>query len=175
MWANSTYNPTSESVNEAERNPRAMNRAVQRATTAAKNHDQISTFEVPRALKAAAILLILACGLIHLIGAPEHYEEAPYIGALFFANFAAALIAAVGLYRDRLWTGWGLGVLVAGGALVVFLVSRLIGLPAYEEHLGMWLGDSLAEYLGIPSLIVEACFVAAAVVAIPRFRYSRAS
>jgi hypothetical protein len=55
----------------------------------------------------------------------------------------------------------------------MFLVSRLIGLPGYEEHVGMWLGDSLAEYLGIPSLIVEVFFVAVAVVAIPRLRQSR--
>src|ERR687886_709114 len=80
-----------------------------------------------------------------------------------------ALEAAVGLYQNRLWAGWALGVLVAGGALVVFLVSRLIGLPGYEEHVGMWLGDSPAEYLGLPSLVIEACFVAVAAVAMPRF------
>ena len=89
---------------------------------------------------------------------------------LFLANFITALVAAVGLYKNRLWAGWGLGVLAAGGAAVIFLVSRLIGLPAYEEHVGMWLGDSLAEYLGIPSLIIEVCFLAVAVVVLTRFR-----
>jgi hypothetical protein len=132
----------------------------QGAASVEKDSHQRSTLEVSKAVKLAAILLILACGLIHLIGAPDHYEDAPYIGVLFFANFVGALVAAVGLYQNRLWAGWGLGVLVAGGALVMFLVSRLIGLPAYEEHVGMWLGDSPAEYLGIPSLIVEALFVA---------------
>ena len=148
---------------------RAMRRVVQRATTAAKTHNQTGTLEVSKAAKLAAILLLLTCGLMHLIGAPDHYEEARYIGVLFFANFVGALVAAVGLYQDRLWAGWGLGVLVAGGAALTFLVSRLIGLPAYEEHVGMWLGDSLAEYLGIPSLIVEACFVAVAMVVLTKF------
>ena len=148
-----------------------MSRIAQRVSSVEKDSHQISTFEVSKAFKLAAILLILACGLIHLIGAPEHYEEAPYIGVLFLANFIAALVAAVGLYKNRLWAGWGLGVLAAGGAVVMFLVSRLIGLPAYEEHVGMWFGDSLAEYLGIPSLIVEACFLAVAVVVVvTRFR-----
>src|ERR671933_228917 len=98
-----------------------MSRVVQRATTSAENHSQTSTFEASKALKLVAILLLLACGLIHLFGAPEHYEDAPYIGVLFYANCVAALVAAVGLYQNRLWAGWGLGVLVAGGALVTFL------------------------------------------------------
>ncbi len=48
-----------------------------------------------------AILLIVAVGLIHLIGAPRHYR-APYIGVGLVANFIGALVAAVGLYRDVL-------------------------------------------------------------------------
>ena len=152
-----------------------MSRPVRRATAVREEDHQRSTLAVPKPLKLVAVSLLLACALIHLVGGPEHYEEASYIGVLFYANCGAALVAAVGVYQDRLWAGWGLGVVAAGGALAMFLVSRLIGLPGYEEHVGMWLGDSPAEYLGIPSLIVEACFVAVAVVAIPRFRYSRAS
>jgi uncharacterized membrane protein len=45
-------------------------------------------------------------------------------------------------------------------------VSRLIGLPGYEEHVGAWLGDSTEDYLGIPSLLVEAAFVVLFVVVI---------
>ena len=114
--------------------------------------------KVPRAAKAAGLLLISVAGLIHLIAAPEHYEEATYIGVLFSANLFGALLAAVGIYRDELW-GWWLGAAVAGGALLMFVLSRLIGLPGYEEHVGVWIGDSFEDYLGIPSLIVEASFV----------------
>ena len=152
-----------------------MSPVGQGAASVEKDSHQRSTLEVSKAFKLAAILLILACGLIHLIGAPEHYEDAPYIGLSFYANCGAALVAAVGVYQNRLWAGWALGVVVAGGALAMFLVSRLIGLPGYEEHVGMWLGDSPAEYLGLPSLVIEACFVAVAAVAMPRFRQSRAS
>ncbi len=112
----------------------------------------------PRALIFAGTSLMLACGLIHLIGAPEHLEEATYIGVLFVANAAGALVAALGIYRNMMW-GWLLGAIVAGGAFVMFMVSRLIGLPAYQEHIGMWVGDSTADRLGIPSLIVEALFL----------------
>ena len=41
----------------------------------------------------------------------------------------------------------------------MFVVSRLIGLPGYEEHVGSWVGDSVEDSLGIPSLIIEALFV----------------
>jgi len=110
---------------------------------------------------------MLACGLIHLIGAPEHLQEATYIGVLFVINAAGALVAALGIYRDRLW-GWLLGILVAGGAFVMFVVSRLIGLPAYQEHVGMWLGDSAGDRLGIPSLFVEATLVALSLIVLAR-------
>ena len=73
---------------------------------------------------------------------------------LFVANFIGALVAAVGLYRDVLW-GWLLGALVAGGALVMYLISRSVGLPGFEQAVGRWFGP-----LGVLSLVVEALFIA---------------
>lgn len=107
-----------------------------------------------RILKPPAILLIVAVGLIHLIGAPQHYKAAPYVGVGFVINFIGALVAAVGLYRDVLW-GWLLGVIVAGGALVIYVVSRSVGLPGFEHAVGRWSGP-----LGVLSVVVEALFIA---------------
>jgi hypothetical protein len=76
------------------------------------------------------------------------------MGVGFVVNLIGALIAAVGIYRDALW-GWILGALVAGGALVMFVVSRLVGLPGFEHAVGRWSGP-----LGIISLIVEVLFLA---------------
>lgn len=109
---------------------------------------------VRRILNPAAILLIVAVGLIHLIGAPQHYMAAPYVGVGFVVNFIGALVAAVGLYRDVLW-GWLVGALVAGGALVMYVVSRSVGLPGFEHAVGRWSGP-----LGVLSLVVEALFIA---------------
>ena len=113
-----------------------------------------STITVPRELKLAAILLIVAVGLTHLIGAPPHYRVAPYIGVGFVVNFIGALVAAVGIHRDVLW-GWLLGALVSGGALVLYVISRSIGLPGFEHAVGRWSGP-----LGVLSLVVEALFLA---------------
>jgi uncharacterized membrane protein YfcA len=103
-------------------------------------------------LVGAGISLIIIVGLIHLIGAPEDLEEAPYQGVLFLANFFGALTAAIGIYRGRSW-GWSLGALVAGGALVAYVVSRTIGLP------GLPVEEEWLEPLGLLSLLVEALFV----------------
>ena len=78
----------------------------------------------------------------------------------FVVNFIGALVAAVGIYRAALW-GWLVGALVAGGALVLYVVSRLVGLPGYEHAVGRWFGP-----LAIISFIVEALFVALFFVAV---------
>ncbi len=112
------------------------------------------TIRVARELKLVAILLIVAVGLTHLVGAPPHYRAAPYIGVGFVVNFVGALVAAVGIYRDALW-GWLLGALVSGGALVLYVISRSVGLPGFEHAVGRWFGP-----LAVASFIVEALFLA---------------
>jgi hypothetical protein len=117
-----------------------------------------------RILRLAAIALVVVVGLIHLIGAPQHYRVAPYIGIGFVANFIGALVAAVGIYRDAMW-GWVLGALVAGGAVVMYVVSRSVGLPGFERAVGRWSGP-----LGILSLVVEALFLAVFLLWLPARR-----
>ncbi len=117
-----------------------------------------------RILRLAAIALIVVVGLTHLIGAPQHYRVAPYIGVGFVANFIGALVAAVGIYRNALW-GWLLGALVAGGALVMYVVSRSVGLPGFEHAVGRWSGP-----LGILSLVAEALFIAVFLLWLPARR-----
>ena len=104
----------------------------------------------------AAIALILVTGLIHLVSAPDNFNEAAYKGVMFAANGIAALIDAAGIYRGSKTWGWGLGLLVAGGALVMYVISRTIGLP------GLGVDDAWFEPMGVLSLIVEAIYVALA-------------
>ncbi len=108
-------------------------------------------------LVGIAISLIVVTGLIHFVDAPDSLSEATYKGLLFLANGAAALVAAVGIYRGSRTWGWGLGLLVAGGAIVMYVVSRTIGLPI------VGVDDAWLEPMGILSLVVEGGFVALAV------------
>jgi hypothetical protein len=107
----------------------------------------------PTAVQGAGIALILVTGAIHFIDAPGSFGDATYKGLLFVANGIAAVVAAFGIYRgERRW-GWGLGVVVAGGALVGYIISRTVGLPGLAPDI--WL-----EPLGVLSLMVEAAFIA---------------
>lgn len=112
---------------------------------------------VPALLTGIAIALIIVTGLIHFVEGPDNLQEAAYKGILFFLNGGAALVAAVGIYRGSKTWGWGLGVLVAGGALVMYVVSRTVGLP------GIGVDDEWLEPIGVLSLLVEGLFVAIAI------------
>ena len=103
-------------------------------------------------VKWIGIGLILVVGLIHFVDAPDSFSEAFYKGALFTANGVGAVIAVVGIFLDRKDVGWTLGVLVAGGAFVGYVISRTVGLPGIGVD--VWL-----EPLGLFSLLVEALYV----------------
>jgi hypothetical protein len=104
-------------------------------------------------LMGLAIAFIIVAGLIHLVTAPDEFTEATYKGLLFVANGVAAFVAAVGIYRGSKTWGWGLGLLVAGGAIIMYVVSRTLGLP----NLGV--DDEWFEPIGVLSLIVEGVYV----------------
>ena len=104
-----------------------------------------------RAAVGVGIALILLSGLIHLWLAPEHFEEATYLGGLFVAEFVSTIVAAVGIYRDQEW-GWILGVLIAIGAIVAYVVHGTIGLPIVGT-------EELFEPMGVLTKIIELLFL----------------
>lgn len=96
---------------------------------------------------------ILAIGLIHAYDAKDSFEEAAYKGWLFYANGVGALIAALGIFRKQNW-GWNLGLMIAAGSFVCYVLSRTLGLPQIPAEPDAWL-----EPLGVLSLIAEGSFV----------------
>jgi hypothetical protein len=115
------------------------------------SHAVIRDLRSRSALALAGAGSILVAGLIHLVLIPEHFEEARYLGWLFLANFVGAALAAFGIYRGQ-WWGWLLGASVAGGAFVMYFISRTVGLPGMEV-------ESLFEPLGVLSKAAEALFL----------------
>lgn len=95
--------------------------------------------------------IIAVIGLVHLYMAPQEYGETPYMGILFGINFVAALIAAVGILRQENW-GWLLGVGIAAGSMLGYVLSRTVGLPGMEIE--EWL-----QPVGVFSLAVELIFM----------------
>ncbi len=106
-------------------------------------------------MRTTGLVLILVMGGIHAYEAPEYFEFATYLGALFVANAVGAVVVAVGLARDRI-EAWSLGALIAAMTFAAYVVSRTAGLPGLpaEER------SEFLEPLGIASLVVEAAFVA---------------
>ncbi len=105
------------------------------------------------ALKWLAIAAILGTGLIHGLEAREAFGDATYKGVLFVANAIGSLVAALGIARDQR-AGWGLGLLVAGGAIIAYVASRAVGLPGLPAEPDAWL-----EPMGVASLVCEGLFM----------------
>jgi hypothetical protein len=103
----------------------------------------------------AGIVLMLLTGIIHFYDAPDAFEEVAYKGVLFVLNGIGALIAAYGIFRGASW-GWLFGLLMAGGAIVGYVISRTVGMPGLPV-------DPWLEPLGVLSLVVEGLFVLLAV------------
>jgi len=104
------------------------------------------------------ILLILLTGIIHFIDAPDSFGDAPYKGVMFALNGVGAIVAAFGILRGAAW-GWFLGLLIAGGAIVGYTISRTVGLPGLPV-------DPWLEPLGVLSLTVEGLFALLAIYAL---------
>jgi len=102
-------------------------------------------------LELFGIVLITIIGVIHLILMRGEYDEAHYMGMLFIVNFVGAIVAAVGIYRGSLW-GWILGLLVAGGSLVGYILSRTVGMPGMEI-------ESWLDPYGMVSILLEVIFI----------------
>jgi hypothetical protein len=103
-------------------------------------------------VRYAAALMLAAEIAIHAYLAPDHLEEMPYIGTGFVVASVLCAVALVLVLLD-LPAGWLLGTALCVGMAVLFVISRLVGLPGYHEE---WTSDSS---LGLWSLVPEALFV----------------
>lgn len=108
--------------------------------------------ETTKSIKWVGIALILLVGLIHLVDASGSMTESVAKGISFYLNAAAAVVAAVGIYKAKMSWGWGLGALVAAGAFVGYAISRTVGIFGIPPDVWM-------EPIGVLSLVAEGLFV----------------
>jgi hypothetical protein len=104
--------------------------------------------------RAVAIGALMAIAFIHVLQLPAAFAAIGYLGALFIAAIAAAVVLAAVLARtsdDRAWAAAG-G--LAGLILLCYVISRSVGLPGFTDDVGDW-----SEALGLASMVVESLAV----------------
>src|SRR3954453_21065218 len=124
------------------------------AWTAGGNHGCMTSPTIGK-LAAAALAVV---GVIHLILSPEYLSEQAYIGVLFIAGGLFMCGLAVALWRTDNVPSWLLGALTMAGMGIGYVLSRTTGLPGFKE--------SAWELSGIVCLVLEAGFVAVAILAL---------
>jgi len=114
-------------------------------------------------LTGLAVGLVGVTAVLHLVQAPQDLGEVPFRGALFVFNGILGLAAAYGIWRGSKTWGWLLGLLVAGGALAFFFISRAVAIPGWGDEIGSWF-----EPIGMLAVLVEAGFVTLALMTLTR-------
>lgn len=112
-----------------------------------------------RAARGVGALSAAGVALIHFALAGEHLQKEFYVGVLFVIGAIVLTYAAVQLARRPDTAAWVLGGLVMAGMFAGFLLARTTGLPS--NYL-----EKLYPSTGIASLVMEAVFLAALVVAL---------
>ena len=107
--------------------------------------------------RVAGTLMLAAVAIIHVIDTPGTLAETPLIAYGYFVLIAVALVTAVLLLTTPDRRVWALAAVVAGGAIVAYVLSRTTGLPTDDGDIGNW---NCA--LGIAALCTETLIVALA-------------
>lgn len=113
-----------------------------------------------RMLRWAGTFFIFSLGVLHLLHAEEFFSATAYVGALGLANFAACCGVALALARSGGRAAWLPGAAIAAGSLALFIISRTLGLPGYEEVAGQWLNFPAWAAIGMELAYLALCAAA---------------
>jgi hypothetical protein len=108
-------------------------------------------------VRGVAVVALAGVALIHLLDAPGTFADAPYRGWLYVGLIVGCLGSAAALVRSNDRRAWLTAAALSVGAMLAFVVSRTVGLPAGADDIGNW-----TEPLGLASLFVEGLLVALA-------------
>jgi membrane protease YdiL (CAAX protease family) len=107
--------------------------------------------------RTVGIIGLGGIALIHVLQAPEAFEQTTYLGVLFVAAVLASLALSAALTRtgdERVWVAAG-G--LAASIMLGYFLSRTSGLPDATVDVGNW-----TEPLGLASLVAEGLVVCVA-------------
>ena len=109
--------------------------------------------------RAIAVVCLGGIAVTHLTDLPEKIEEAPYMAVMFCGLIVSSAVLALLLATGRnVALVWPLAGAVGALPLIGYLLSRSVGLPQLEDHVGDWLNPA-----GVASVVFEAILVAISV------------
>ena len=124
---------------------------------------------VPDELRWPTVAGLLIAAVAHVPVIPEHLHEAPYMGWLFVAFTAAAVLAAAVVAVRGLAPVAVVGVgLLSAVAILTYCLTRVVAFPQLADDVGNW-----TEPLGLVSIVSET--VVLALVSVPTFRKKRSN
>jgi hypothetical protein len=116
-----------------------------------------------RITRLIGVVCLLGVGVTHVIDLPDKLEEAHYMAALFCALIAASLVLAAALAAGRhVELAVGAAGVLSALTILGYVLSRTVGLPQLQDHVGMWM-----DPVGIASLVVETTLVVLALRVVP--------
>ena len=107
----------------------------------------------------AAIGCLVGVAVTHALDLSHKWEEAPYVGVMFVLAIAASgMLSALLLSPRPPQLVWAAAGGLAASLMVGYFVSRTIGLPKLDSHVGHW-----RDAAGSASLVFEALLIGLAV------------
>jgi hypothetical protein len=106
-----------------------------------------------------ASLAIAAAGVIHLILAPQHFGHAPAHGIFFAVAGLAQILWAVAFLRDPNQRMYYSGLVLAGGLIALWAITRFLPAPFHHHPEAIDLGGivcKLSELVGLGALLAIA-------------------
>lgn len=117
-------------------------------------------------LRWGTVVALTVAAVAHIPVTPEHLREAPYMGWLFVAFTAVALVAAVVVaVRGSASTPFLIAGVLCALAIGAYAMTRLFAFPQLADDVGNW-----AEPLGVVSVVSETAVVLLSIAAGLRLR-----
>jgi uncharacterized membrane protein YphA (DoxX/SURF4 family) len=109
-------------------------------------------------MRILGALLLGGVAMTHVLDLPDKLREAHYMAVLFCLLIIASLLLGWMLVVGRaVRAAWISAALLCVAAIAGYILSRSVGLPQIEDHVGQW-----ADPLGMAALACEAGVVALA-------------
>lgn len=106
-----------------------------------------------------ASVAIGAAGIIHILLSPQHYAHAPAHGAFFMVAGIAELAWAFTFIKQPTKQVYYAGLVLAGGLIVLWVITRLIPAPFHDNPESIDVGGivcKISELIGLGALLMVA-------------------